>query len=271
MPIVAPSRGDLAKVAQYLSVDSGPDMPRTELRRYLRTYLKRENAPHLPTLNWDEDPLQELISEVGRKRRAELGEDDPNAILASLRLAVYVTTSWTNLLEDALTEAGRPPEVLYFDWHRQRQFDDYELPEISPDHPLVYHLFGTIDRPESVVLTEDDYFAWLRAWIKRVDKSESIPDSVKAALTDRSLLFLGYSLDDWEFRVLFQSIKSFEGNDLLRDRKHVGVQFRPEAVTIDRDSAQDYLERYFGEDRVDIYWGTCSEFLQELRDSKVGI
>ena len=38
-----------------------------------------------------------------------------------------------------------------------------EDPEYKPDkdNPLVYHLFGRLDIPESLVLTEDDYFDFL--------------------------------------------------------------------------------------------------------------
>lgn len=268
MPVSEGSRRDLATVAQYLSVDSGPDMPRTELRQYVRRYLRDDHKKHSPLLDWENAPLASLISEVGRRCRAQDGLDDLHAILASLRLPIYITTSWTSLLEDALEDVGRRPLVRYFDWHRQIQDPDDLPPEIDVDEPLVYHLFGTISHPDSTVITEDDYFAWLRAWMKRVDKGEGLPGCVRMALTAQSLIFLGYRLDDWEFRVLFQSIKGFEGSTQLRLRRHVGVQLRPETTTIDHDAAHDYLENYFGEDHVDIYWGSCKDFLHELRDSK---
>jgi hypothetical protein len=52
--------------------------------------------------------------------------------------------------------------------------------------------------PTSIVLTEDDYFAWLRAWMRNIDsdKMDSIAGQVRSALTDSALLFLCYSLDD---------------------------------------------------------------------------
>jgi hypothetical protein len=110
------------------------------------------------------------------------------------------------------------------------------------------------------VLSEDNYFEWLRAWIKQVDKSDSIPAVVKGAMTDEPLLFLGYGLADWEFRVVFQSIKSFEANADLGDRRHIGVQVSPTSVTVERDSAQDYLRQYFEKDALEIYWGSCGDF-----------
>jgi hypothetical protein len=81
------------------------------------------------------------------------------------------------------------------------------MPTPTARQPLVFHLFGTLDNPSSLVVTEDHYFQWLTAWIRSAEKPESIPPCVASALTDRALLFVGYRLDDWEFRVLFQSIK----------------------------------------------------------------
>jgi hypothetical protein len=265
MPIVPATHNDLAKVAQYLSVDCGPSMPHTELRSFLRAHLRTNFAATMPELNWD-DPLTDLIRAVGASERERLGDADPYAILASIDLPIYVTTSWTELLEDALIAAGREPVVRSFEWLREVRFGEDPLPVPTPQQPLVYHVFGSIAKPSSIVLTEDDYLVWLRAWMRRVDsdKTDSIPGPVRDALIDTSLVFLGYVLDDWEFRTIFQSVKSFAGNSLQARHQHVGVQLRPETATIDPEAALDYLERYLGEDHVGIYWGSSSEFLNDL-------
>lgn len=262
MPIAGQNRADLAKVAQYLSVRTAPDQPRTEVRRQMRTALLKQYGERLPADVRLIKDLGALIRAVGKQRRQQMPDEDPFIALAAMRLPIYITTSWTSLLEDAITEAGGEPDVQYFDWQEKRH-DEKAIDEPDPDHPLVYHLFGSIDEPSSLVVTEDDYFAWLTEWIKRVDNDDSIPDSVRIALTRRSLLFLGYRLDDWEFRVLFQSIKSFEGVRLSK-AVHVGVQVSPENNVIEPEAAQDYLQKYFNEDRVNVYFGTCQAFLADL-------
>jgi len=187
-------------------------------------------------------------------------------MVANLDLPVYVTTSWTGLLEHALKEAGREPIVRSFAWHRKRNLEDPL--DFDPDdraHPLVYHLFGRVEDLDSIVLSEDDYFAWMTAWIRN---AHLIPDAVRAALTTRSLMFLGYRLDDWEFRVLSQSIKSFPGSSKLGSFVHVGVQLSPEDnEDIEPEAAQDYLESSFSQAkmRLNIYWGESHQFLTEVR------
>lgn len=266
MPIASQSRLDLAKVAQYLSVRIAPRQAQTEVVLYLRTKLLDRYADLIPEERRDDD-VRALLHLVGEHHRTANPTTDPYTILAKLRLPLYVTTSWTALLEDAIRAEGRTPEIRYFPWHRRTLVED-SLPPIDRDHPLVYHLFGSLDEPASLVVTEDQYFTWLRAWIEAAPKPEAIPPCVAIALTDRSLLFLGYRLDDWEFRVLFQGIKSFEGASALRENFHVGVQVSPENNTIEPESAQEYLDDYFGKDSVDLYWGTCSRFLGVL-DSKL--
>jgi hypothetical protein len=263
MPVAPQNRVDLAKVAQVLSVRTAPRQTQTEVGLYLASELRSRYGKTLPPETRESEDVVELIQAVGQRHREDAPANDPYALLAGLRLPIYVTTSWTSLLEDAIIAAGRTPTVRSFDWHRQIREED-DLPEPTRDEPLVYHLFGTLKDPTSLVVTEDHYFAWLTAWIKRVDKDESIPRCVATALTDRSLLFLGYSLDDWEFRVLFHSIKSFPGSILLRDNLHVGVQISPESTAIEPETAQEYLGKYFGKDSVNIYWGSCERFLSDL-------
>jgi CHAT domain/SIR2-like domain len=269
MPIAPQNRVNLAKVAQYLSVRTAPRQTQTEVGLYLGTALRRKFGSVLPDTTRHSDDVGELIKAVGERHRqsAANGDSDPDPymILAALRLPIYVTTSWTSLLEDAIRAAGRTPIVRHFDWHRQRHEED-DLPEPTRENPLVYHLFGTTDEPSSLVVTEDHYFAWLTEWIRRSEKG--IPSCVSTALTDRSLLFLGYHLDDWEFRVLLQSVKSFPGSVLLKENFHVGVQVSPENTIIEPEAAQDYLAKYLDRESISIYWGTCTRFLDDL-DSRM--
>jgi hypothetical protein len=265
-PVVASARNDLASVAQFIAVDAEDRaVARDEFVQYMRSYLKTEHGANLPGIDWRRGKLGEHIRAVGRHQRETSGGTDCYSRLAALELPVFVTSAWHAVLEDALSAAGKEPVQRHFEWYRTLPTaptdDDFDV-----EHPLVFHLFGTLAVPQSLVLTEDDYFAWLRAWMKQVDKGVAIPDYIKPPLTDRSLVFLGYGFDDWEFRMILQAIKGFEGR--LRETRHVGVQLEPGALRVEPEAAQDYLERYLGEDNLDVYWGRSSEFLQELEETR---
>src|SRR5690606_19717151 len=127
----------------------------------------------------------------------------------------FITTSLGPLLESALEEEGKKPRTLISPWNDYVVSTEpyYNTPhrvddQPTPENPLVYHLFGRLDQPESVVLTEDDYFQYLIGVTRNIGL---VPMSVQEAMTNRALLFLGFHLEEWDFRVLFQSLLSFEG------------------------------------------------------------
>ncbi|MDF3311663.1 SIR2 family protein [Rhodococcus sp. T2V] len=277
MPLSTHTRDDLAQVTQYMKVRLGNrDQVPIEVQDYIRTYLQerkdeaRGDDPFMSVSQdiLDNEPPQRAILEVGKTLRHR--GNDPYSLVAAIPAEVYITTAWTDLLQDALKDRGKDPTTLCFPWYSKFDWTDEpwgkstsaEPP--STTHPWVYHLFGRLEEPKTLVLTHDDYFDWLSNWIVKKDLTAFVPPRVKRALTDKSLLFLGYRLDDWDFRVVFQGIKAF-GMD-YRDGKHIGVQLRPESEAIDRHAAQRYLESYFGRDNhVNIFWANTTTFLNELR------
>src|SRR5271157_1190163 len=268
LPVLEQSQGDLAQVAQYVRVRDGDEGVRTQLQWQIREEIRRRRDERGQDPVWDlEDWLvagadpSPAIMEVGRRLRMN-DLDDPYRILADLKTSVYVTTGWTDLLQAALRENGRTPVTMGFNWRGP------EGPRARPDRPteerpFVYHLFGRLDDLSSLVLSEDDYFAWLFRWAER--HRTSVPPSVLEALTGKSLLFLGYRLDDWDFRVLFQTIWNLGGSALLRRSQHFGVLSTRESQMFERTAVQEYMESYFGRANVSICWGETREFLSQLR------
>ncbi|MBP2326564.1 hypothetical protein JOF56_006949 [Kibdelosporangium banguiense] len=271
MPIVWHGRSNLAQVAQYLRVTKDPDMVPLYLKQFLMSDLRErvETPPHqafrgLPARLLEEADPVEVILEVGRRMRQD-DPDDPFRVAAGLPVPIFVTTGWTNLLQDALQEQGKRPLTICYPWHREKTWQDIAgarqtaAPTVS--EPWVCHLFGRLDDPRSLVLTEDDYFAWLTAW---VGKRSQLPPSLsylKTALSVRKLLFVGYQLREWDFQVLFQGIQTFEGRD--RRIKNVGVQLMPDVDVIEPEAAQRYLECALAD--VKIFWSDTTTFMAELR------
>jgi len=114
MPIAEHAQGDLAQVAQYLRVGRPPARVSMELQQYLRTDLRerRLNAqgadPFAALVGLEEDERPEKVIEAVGKVLRERDPDDPYRVVAALPVEVFVTTGFTDLLQDALTAQRMP-------------------------------------------------------------------------------------------------------------------------------------------------------------------
>jgi hypothetical protein len=263
-PLEPHDRSDLAKVAQYLAVTQSRQYARDAVAEQLRSEIRRRH----PVLASE----PRTFDAVARRTQGEAGRDDPFGILAGLGASVYVTASPDPVLLLSLAAAGKTPKPLSCKWRRTRDNHPAE-PEYQgapkPESPVVYYPFGVTRKGEedSLVLTEDDFLDYLIA----AAEYKLIPAVVRGTVVRSSLLFLGFTLDDLAFRVLFRLIMSLEGSSQLGDYAHVGVQIDPEAHSlVDVERAREYLEEYFGTGRdaprIDLYWGTAADFLKELRE-----
>ncbi len=265
-PMAPYDREDLPQVAQYLAVNQEYNFPRDELIHYIHHALLERYSSDLPqTLH--QAPIDKLIEAVGTLRR-EQDAADPHSILAELPFPIYITTSPDNLLCTALAAAGKEPQCELCQWNEEIEL----LPSIydqdpgyrpAPERPLVYQLFGRLQVPDSLVLTEDDYFDYL---IGVTSNKDLIPNTVRRALVDTALLFIGFQMDDWNFRVLYRSIMNREGGRRRKSYAHVAVQINPEEGRIvEPERARRYLETYFQGADISIYWGSAVDFLKELQ------
>ena len=209
-------------------------------------------------------------------------ESSPYAILAELPFPIYITTNFDYFMEKALRDKRRNPVTEFCRWNPDAAdfFDSETIIKKSKytpvvAKPLVYHLHGVLDKPDSMVLTEKDYINF----IVNLNKENLLPPPIEIALSQTSLLFVGYSLTDIAFRVIFQGISI-----LLKKREatSIAVQLKPsleesQPLNEGKDSpnatdeklrlAQEWLSSYSDNMfRVGAYWGTSKEFLQELRN-----
>jgi hypothetical protein len=272
-PLAAEDFGDLARVAQFLAVNQKARFPPRSFCTYLRDDLLERYHDDLPPALRDapDPPLLDLIAALGAVERAR-NPADPHKVLAELPFPIYVTTSFGNLLTEALTAAGKTPQIEFGRWNEAtvRAPSVFEKdPDTESDYvptvqqPLVYHVYGHFGNLDSMVLTEDDYFDYL---IGLTRNEELVPSVVNRALTRSSLLFLGFQMDDWLFRVLFRTILSQEGSHARQGYPHVAVQVDPEDDRIvNPRRALRYLEKYFEGASVDVYWGRVEDFVEELQ------
>ena len=268
-PMARHLQEDLPHVAQFVAVMTDSDTLQSSLRDYLRERVQ-QRFPDLTPSGADWQP-GELILRAWEQYRAG-NPAEPHTVLARLPCSLYVTTHPADLLAEALRQEGRAPEVAVCRWRR----DVYDWPESvfdrepgyapSAARPLVFHVFGRVDVPESLVLTEDDHFDFLA----RVSADPTlVPVPVSRALADSALLFLGFGLDDWDVRILLRSLISQEGAQRLQKYTHVAAQIDLDQSVMSPARARRYLERDFGRFRkpsIDIFWGSVEEFASGLHE-----
>jgi hypothetical protein len=259
-PLADRDRTDLARVSQYISVnqDSGvaSSAAQSELARRLAISIGGDAS----------QPLSALCARAAAVCCTDT--TNPYRILSDLRAPIYINASYEPMLFSVLKAQGRNPETVFIPWRSSGtpQKPQPSSPIPSPDAPWVYHVFGLFDQSDDLVLTEDDFFDYLIV----TSRLQLQPDALTGKINRSSLLFLGFRLDDWRFRVLFRMIATSEGAAAMQRLTHIGVQINPgEQDVADVNKAQKYLQSYFAtcgfSPKFSVYWGSPADFLKDLQ------
>jgi hypothetical protein len=136
---------------------------------------------------------------------------------------LYVTTNYDDLLEQAL--ADRNPHVIIDRGDKglwvsvagsgtfqqvaptgdelYKLLDDPKTQE--PSHPIIFKMHGSIDKTnaknDSFLITEEDYVDFLGR-----TGGSYIPPYLMGLMQNKGILFLGYSLEDWNVRVILRKL-----------------------------------------------------------------
>jgi hypothetical protein len=233
-----PDRTDLPRVSQFLAL--------TEYRLLPHEQIQQWHATVKPP---DYDSA-----------------DEPHALLADLDLPLYLTTNYDDFMVNALATRRRRAARMFPCWNptlREQESLDIRPVEAAGD-TLVYHLFGHHEVPESMVVTEDDHFDFLHSVAA---EPKLWPPAVKRALGATSLLFIGYGVLDWGFRILVRAL--LKSVSVSNKRLGVAVQLPPENLSeSQRRQAEKYLERLLNDSghlQFRVFWGDTREFTRALR------
>ena len=257
---------NLARVAQYMASSLGEDFPRTELVNTSMEELLRRLPEELRPAK-KVNTLSELIRASNLQSLIASDPNEVHGVLASLNLPLYLTTNYVSFMTEILASRGHKPTRELCRWNERLDglpsiFEDRPDYVPTPEEPLVYHFFGTDEEPDSVVLTEDNYFDWL---VKVSAEPERVPPVIQAAMTNTQLMFLGYSMHDIEFRVIMRGLVATRGQ--RRNIKHVAVQLDEDDVKVENiESVQTFLQQYFQDAEINVYWGSMEQFISELKE-----
>jgi hypothetical protein len=254
----------MARVAQYMATTLKEYRPHREWLDTLAAQFTTRLPDELRPLE-EYETLTELVHKVGWSGLVADDPNEPHRVLASLNLPLYLTTNCDSFMAEAL--AARPgitPAREVCRWNKDldglpSRFEGGSSYKPAREAPLVYHLFGSDAEPRSLVLTEDNYLDYL---IKIAEKGR-IPDYIRGVLASTSLMFIGYSLNDWEFRVLMRGLVATVNRRL--DFQDVAVQVEGVGEA-DAAAVQDFLRKYFERANINVFWGSTAQFIAELRE-----
>lgn len=121
--------------------------------------------------------------------------------LAQCPFRVILTTCYDDLFAKALMENGKTPTRYWYHYKGEPR-ENKEISSTSdPNSPTLYHLFGTYDEPNSLVLTENDLLDFV---IHVIAGRPKLPDSLRSALRNKTFLFFGFGIRHWYLRVLLK-------------------------------------------------------------------
>lgn len=147
----------------------------------------------------------ELESSVRAEIRKATHPRPIHTALAQLHQVRFVLTSnYDELLETECNRYQRDLIKHYYDRTKPTNGHfDCDL-SFGPPGVVLHKMHGTAEEPHSMVITQSDYIRYLA---NLNDPDRGMPDVIrKYTIPYCNLLFLGYSLEDWNFRVIWEGV-----------------------------------------------------------------
>jgi hypothetical protein len=175
--------------------------------------------------------------------------------LAGLPFRLIVTTGLDPLMENALRRAGKAPFVERYHY---RGRNEELLPESTIASPILFHLYGRVNEPSSVVVTELQLLDFLARLIAR---DPPLPNDLNAALTHgRLFLFLGFGLRQWYLRILFHVLKV-----LRPDSRGFAIETLETSAAAENPKRDPSIFFFRDNFKMDFVRMDVPEFVRELR------
>ncbi len=195
-----PVGGDLAeRLADHFGFADA--MPGETPRDLTRVAMYVEIEPRLGGRNGLLDRLDVLLRGVDGDRT------QPSValrMLAALPFKIIVTTNYDLLFDRALRESGKEPRVLAYNPEEGVRPPDY--PDPTPEAPLLFKMHGDLNHRSSIVITDEDYITFVQRMADK-DQAHPVPETVRYRMAQWPTLFVGYSLRDYNLRLLFRTLR----------------------------------------------------------------
>lgn len=178
-------------------------------------------------------------------------------IITRLPIDTYWTTNYDHLIEEALKENGRKPDIKITNENLANNLRDCSA--------IVYKMHGDVQFPNNTVLIKEDYETY------RLNR-EPFTTILKGHLLSKTFLFLGFSFEDPNLSSILSWIKNLLGSNV---REHYclfeEVSIKPKEEQNDflyrkakQDLIVDDLKRYGIQAVLLKSYGEIPEILKEI-------
>jgi hypothetical protein len=154
-------------------------------------------------------------------------------VLASLPIETYWTTNYDKLIETALIDAKKVPDVKY---------TVLQLAATKPGRDVViYKMHGDVDHPTDAIISKEDYEAYHHTHSPFVS-------ALRGDLIQKTFVFLGFSFSDPNLDYILSRVS---GIYRQHQRSHFSIQKRVSRLVDEGDEAFEYRklkQHYFIKD-----------------------
>ena len=187
---------------------------------------------------------RQLVDEIKTAVHEDKRPSPALRALAELQFPLVITTNYDCLFERALTDAGKEPVVSVYSADGQ-ETDDYPGPMPSADQPFVCKIHGDVRRPESIVVTDEDYIKFV---LRMSDKApyDPVPMTFRYFFQKWTTLFVGYSLMDYNLRLLFKTLRWRIDQAMIPDA--FSVDLHPDPLIFDIWHNQQRYVKFIADD-----------------------
>jgi hypothetical protein len=153
--------------------------------------------------------IQKNFAEFYEKEFSE-GVRELYGRISQIPYPLIISLNPDNTLTRCFEESGSP---YIFDFYRKgKKSLVNEIP--STKIPFLFNLYGCYTEPESLILTYDDLFEYLR----NILPGDGLPTSIRSALKNAvNITFLGVEFEKWYFQLLVKLLTEYDEKfELLR-------------------------------------------------------
>lgn len=201
-------RGLLSEVAEEAGIESLDLLAKKDVRDQATIIEQRLSSQHAT--------LRSVIAAKLTSRWYSL----THGLLASLPSTEAVTTNYDGLFEAAWSTANRTVAIL-------------PRYAVEANGRWLLKLHGTVDAPDTIVLTRSDYLEMPR-------RHGALMGLVQGLLMMRHMVFVGYSLQDEDFHELMHEVRTARGDQHLAERAGTALTLHEDPL--DKDIWREDLD-----------------------------